>query len=199
LFAEQGYEGVSVRAIAKACNITLPLIYHYFPDKQAVYDAAVESAFSYMARRTLEALDSKLSGEERLREFLEKYVQLLASNAPEVRLIDRELIEGRPESIRKLSLDLFHIPNRGIAQILGEIEPDADLNMVTEYLSAMTYGIVKLRKLDAGLRGGKSVRSAQDTVDGLFAIALASLKYLDSPRRTTRAKRPRQRPATAVK
>ena len=36
LFAEHGYPGTSISMIAKACGVSKALLYHYYPDKEAV-------------------------------------------------------------------------------------------------------------------------------------------------------------------
>ena len=43
LFAARGYDAVSVGEIAKAVGIKAPSLYNYFPGKQAIFDAIVES------------------------------------------------------------------------------------------------------------------------------------------------------------
>lgn len=40
-FLEKGFEGASLRAIAKAAGVTTGAIYGYFPDKKALFDALV--------------------------------------------------------------------------------------------------------------------------------------------------------------
>jgi AcrR family transcriptional regulator len=42
LFAEHGYEPLSMARIARAAGISKPLLYHYFPSKQALFAAALE-------------------------------------------------------------------------------------------------------------------------------------------------------------
>lgn len=42
LFAEQGYDNVSVRAVARAAGVAPGLAYHYFDSKQALFSAAIE-------------------------------------------------------------------------------------------------------------------------------------------------------------
>lgn len=42
LFAEHGYEPLSMAQIARAAGISKPLLYHYFPSKQALFAAALE-------------------------------------------------------------------------------------------------------------------------------------------------------------
>lgn len=43
LFAENGYDSVSVGEIAKAVGIKAPSLYNHYPSKQAIFDAIVES------------------------------------------------------------------------------------------------------------------------------------------------------------
>jgi len=42
LFAAHGYEPLSMAQIARAAGISKPLLYHYFPSKQALFAAALE-------------------------------------------------------------------------------------------------------------------------------------------------------------
>ncbi len=43
LFAERGYDSVSVGEIAKAVGIKAPSLYNHYPSKQSIFDAIVES------------------------------------------------------------------------------------------------------------------------------------------------------------
>jgi AcrR family transcriptional regulator len=179
LFAEQGYEGVSVRNIASAAGITLPLIYHYFPDKQAVYDAAVHDAFAYMTERMIGAVRVDLLGEAKLRAFLEQLVELQAAGAPEVRLVDRELMEARPETMAKLGADLFQRPHDALAQIIRELAPHAPAQEVAEHIIAATYGAVKLRAIRIHVKGVERLAEVPGIVDSLVAFTLAALRDMD--------------------
>ncbi len=193
LFAEQGFEGVSMRNIAAAAETTLPLIYHYFPDKQALYDAAVREAFSYMTDRMLLAARSRASGEARLRAFLEKLVELQTSGAPEVRLVDRELLEARPETMMKLGSDLFQRPHDALVQIIEELAPAAAAQEIAEHLIAATYGTVKLRSVRAHLKGMKHLREVSGIVDSLTAFALSVIADVHGKKRSKAG-----RPATSA-
>ena len=46
LFAGAGYAGVSVRDVAAQVGISAAALFHHFPDKQALYLAAMEHAFA---------------------------------------------------------------------------------------------------------------------------------------------------------
>ena len=52
LFAERGYDSVSVGEIAKAVGIKAPSLYNHFPSKQAIFDAIVESTAAQYAADT---------------------------------------------------------------------------------------------------------------------------------------------------
>lgn len=176
LFAAQGYEGVSVRNIASAAGVTLPLIYHYFPDKQAVYDAAVHDAFAYMTVRMVKATQSGLTGEARLRAFLETLVELQSSGAPEVRLVDRELLEARPETMSRLGADLFQKPHDALVEIIRELAPAAPVEEIAEHVIAAAYGAVKLRSVRVHLRGVERLRETRGIAESLYNFTMSALR-----------------------
>ncbi len=52
LFAEKGYDSVSVGEIAKAVGIKAPSLYNHYPSKQAIFDAIVEVTAAQYERDT---------------------------------------------------------------------------------------------------------------------------------------------------
>ena len=52
LFAENGYDAVSVGEIAKAVGIKAPSLYSHFPSKQAIFNAIVEDTASQYEKYT---------------------------------------------------------------------------------------------------------------------------------------------------
>lgn len=74
LFAEFGFQGVSIDKIAKQLKVTKPFIYTYFKNK----DALLEEIFARAAENLLigadEVLSTDLPPEERLRAFAIYYV-----------------------------------------------------------------------------------------------------------------------------
>jgi AcrR family transcriptional regulator len=55
---EEGAPALSLRAIARALQITAPAIYHYFPDRDALVTALIVDAFTSFGDWQLEARDS---------------------------------------------------------------------------------------------------------------------------------------------
>jgi AcrR family transcriptional regulator len=47
LFAEKGYNGVSMREISEQSSVTKPTIYYYFGNKEGIYKALIQEALAY--------------------------------------------------------------------------------------------------------------------------------------------------------
>ncbi|PVE10959.1 TetR/AcrR family transcriptional regulator [Streptomyces scopuliridis] len=60
LFSRRSPEDVSIDEIAAAAGISRPLVYHYFPGKQNLYEAAVRRAADDLATRFLEPREGPL-------------------------------------------------------------------------------------------------------------------------------------------
>src|SRR3954462_11942781 len=100
LFAEHGYDELSMAAFARAAGISKPLLYHYFPGKRQLFEAALaQAAEEHLARV---ATDPDAPPAEQLAAGLDAYLSWIEANPqayvklmrsagiPEVReLIDR--------------------------------------------------------------------------------------------------------------
>ena len=72
LFAEEGYDNVSVRAVARAAGVAPGLAYHYFDSKQNMFDAAIKAYARRCAEGIIAILDDRsLSLDEKLDRALE--------------------------------------------------------------------------------------------------------------------------------
>mgnify|MGYP000434042425 CR=1 FL=1 len=54
LFAQRGYDGVSVRDICKQVGIKESSLYYHFPSKQAIFDAILETTSAHYQKDTAE-------------------------------------------------------------------------------------------------------------------------------------------------
>ena len=100
LFAEHGYEGLSMSELAREAQISKALLYHYFPSKRRLFEAALADGAEDLRRRT-EPEPGKAPAEQlakTLDEFLRwvqerpaAYATLLETGAPEVREIMAEV------------------------------------------------------------------------------------------------------------
>lgn len=60
LFADQGYEGTSIRQIAARAGLSVPGLYHHYSAKQSILVSLLEAVMVDLLGRTRQALDEKL-------------------------------------------------------------------------------------------------------------------------------------------
>lgn len=80
LFSRNPPDEVSIDDIANAAGISRPLVYHYFPGKQSLYQAAVRVAAEELAVRFVEPHEGPLS--RRLLRVMRRYFDFVADHGP---------------------------------------------------------------------------------------------------------------------
>ncbi|MFE9427328.1 TetR/AcrR family transcriptional regulator [Kitasatospora sp. NPDC006697] len=80
LFSARPPEEVSIDDIAAAAGASRPLVYHYFPGKQAIYEESLRRAGRELAGRFEEPQTGALS--ERLARVMDRYLDFVASHGP---------------------------------------------------------------------------------------------------------------------
>lgn len=85
-FAEKGYDGASIRDIAHAAGVTEGLVYHYFRNKEHLFEEVIKArSFAPILRRVLdEAGDAH--PREVLHRVLEEFLDMLWYNASMARM-----------------------------------------------------------------------------------------------------------------
>lgn len=78
LFSHRSPEDVSIDEVAEAAGISRPLVYHYFPGKQQLYEAALRRAAEELTARFVEPHEGPLGARllrvmERLFDFVEEH------------------------------------------------------------------------------------------------------------------------------
>ena len=79
-FAKQAPEEVSIDEIAAAAGASRPLVYHYFPGKQGLYEEAIRRAGEQLAGLFQEPHEGPLS--ERLHRVMGRYLGFVESHGP---------------------------------------------------------------------------------------------------------------------
>ncbi|WTG93576.1 TetR/AcrR family transcriptional regulator [Kitasatospora sp. NBC_01560] len=80
LFSRRPPEEVSIDDIAAAAGASRPLVYHYFPGKQALYEESLRRAGRELAGRFEEPAEGPLS--ERLHRVMGRYLDFVQSHGP---------------------------------------------------------------------------------------------------------------------
>jgi AcrR family transcriptional regulator len=76
LFSERGYDSTSLAVIAEAVGMTKAHVYHYFPTKAAILEAAVAPLYAAMGK-LLDSASAVRSRPQRLEHLVTGYVDLL--------------------------------------------------------------------------------------------------------------------------
>ncbi|MEU6951391.1 TetR/AcrR family transcriptional regulator [Streptomyces sp. NPDC045714] len=128
LFSRRSPEDVSIDEIAAAAGISRPLVYHYFPGKQSLYEAALRRAADELATRFLEPLEGPLG--TRLLRVMGRFFDFVDEHGPGF----SALMRGGPavgSSTANAMIDgVRQAAYEQIITHLGVTEPPARLELV---------------------------------------------------------------------
>ncbi len=93
-FAEHGIAGARTDAIARAARVNKALLYYYFKDKDALYEAVLDHVFSGLQARVMPVLDSKLPPREKMLQYLGTYFDYIAANPRFPRVVQGEWVRS---------------------------------------------------------------------------------------------------------
>src|ERR1019366_6830094 len=98
-FARKGLAGARMDAIAAAAKVNKALLYYYFRDKEALYDAVLDDFFVRLLSRVTRALDGAGPAGERLLTYARAHFDCIAESLHYARLFQGELMSaGRGKS-----------------------------------------------------------------------------------------------------
>src|SRR5271170_4406486 len=122
-FAELGTAGARTDAIAREAHVNKALLYYYFKDKETLYGAVLDNAFSGMKANVFQALDSDLPPREKIMAYVGAYFDFIASNQIYPKLMQREMMrakEGHSEHIDRLVKTYFQPVYKRVGEVLRE-------------------------------------------------------------------------------
>lgn len=153
LFAEAGFDAVSMNAVAELAGVSKANIFHHFSSKNALYLAALHNA----CRRSSPLMDSLESDSgtfaERLQHFAQAHLAHLLENEQTTRLILREVIDNDPQRCRELAEQVFGDNFARLVAIMrsgqerGELRGDVDAGMVAALLIGADMFFFQMRQV----------------------------------------------------
>jgi len=120
-FAEHGISGARTDTIAREAHVNKALLYYYFKDKETLYGAVLDDAFSGLKTTVFRVLDSELQPREKIIAYAGAYFDFIASNQLYPRLMQREMMrarEGQSEHIDRLVKTYFQPIYRRVGELL---------------------------------------------------------------------------------
>jgi len=148
LFAERGFDGTSLNAIAKAAGVTIASIYQYFPNRDAIVDAVAQ--FYLAALRADKASSMERIAEYSLHELIDVGVHTLFAFQAKFGGV-KAFLDADPR--RAASIRTVHEEVADFAPVIGRFYPDRsydELARVVFAVSSMIRGsATALAALDA--------------------------------------------------
>jgi TetR/AcrR family transcriptional regulator len=122
-FAEYGIAGARTDRIAQAARVNKALLYYYFKDKDALYEAVLDHVFSGLHDRLLPVLESDLLPREKMLAYVGEYFDYIAANPHFPRVVQSEWMRvgahGSPRMLR-IAHEYFAPIYQRVGQLLRE-------------------------------------------------------------------------------
>jgi TetR/AcrR family transcriptional regulator len=108
LFADEGFEGASVAAIAEMAGVCKANVFHHFPSKEVLYFAVMKEAAAVHAAYAEDLFKACASSTDKVRDLVNFGIRHLLADPERARLILREVSNGSHEERgRKLARTVF--------------------------------------------------------------------------------------------
>lgn len=91
-FAEHGFRGTSVAAIARAAGVTPAMANYYFGSKRGLYRAMLEDTLAPMVERMRDYAERALTDDDPIASFVHAYMALLAARPAIPALLLRDVL-----------------------------------------------------------------------------------------------------------
>ena len=122
VFAEQGFEGASIRAISRATGISLSGLYYYFESKQKLLYLLQKSAFSSILERLEHRLAELHDPEARLHALVQNHIEYFLSHPNEMKVLSHEEEALDPpyrEEIAKIKKQYYALAREIFDEVAG--------------------------------------------------------------------------------
>lgn len=119
LFAERGYEGVSIRDIVKEAGVNLGAVTYHFGSKEGLFAEVVQVETEPLRLMGERIAGAGLDPAERIRAMFETYAFFLLCERPRLRIFFREMITGG-RRLPPYAVEGMKMRNRWFAEAVRE-------------------------------------------------------------------------------
>ena len=142
VFHHKGFDGARMQEIADEAGVNKSLVHYYYRNKDNIFQAVFEDAFSKLISRLNEIFFSELPFSAKIETFIDYYVTFLSQNAYLPLFILNGLYE-KPDQIRKIMGKNQLSPDRLMDQIRKQVkeEMNIDINPMHIYINVLALSI----------------------------------------------------------
>ena len=146
-FAREGVAGARTDAIARSARVNKALLYYYFKDKEALYQAVLDDVFTGVRSAIHGALAQPLPPRERLMAYVRAHFDYIASNPLFPRIVQAEFLRAGRDSanLRRIAKQYFFPVFSEIAKLLqegaagGEFRSVNPLHFIPSMISVIVF------------------------------------------------------------
>jgi len=163
LFAERGFYGVSIAAIASEVGLTKQGLLHYFNSKEKLYGAIVQRISDDFQDHQRAALQASEDPAERLGKFYAALAEPTETNVQRTRLLMRELLDNNERAAKAENWYLRPFLDRLISMVkdVNKSEKLSDAEALAygyQLLGAVNYFLISTSTLKA-MYGAKFIEA----------------------------------------
>jgi AcrR family transcriptional regulator len=141
LFVKNGYDGTSVRQIAKEAGVNIAMISYYFKSKEGVLVDLITETSNKMDEKTSRIKDLDLEPRERISLLFRTYVDHFIDHDLVTYVFGTELSLNRNKNIVNLILSIISKSHQYIHQCIKDCKPDID-DTICKMMPVMILGMV---------------------------------------------------------
>lgn len=184
LFARKGYKGTSVREIVQAAQVTNPMLYYYFDDKEGLFRELIDYMFETLAQDIAVRMAESSSLNEMVEAFIAGYFKACRRSPIAVKFFytvifgptegtprfdifeEREqIIEGIAAQLQRAADEGAGLPSGGFS---AEFLTEQLLGLVSNHLMRGLKEAEQAEDFEAHLRGFLSEEAAEDLSNFFF-------------------------------
>ena len=183
LFADRGFDGVSIQAIADAVGIRKQSLLYHFPSKESLRSEVMDRMLSHWKEELPKILVAAQTGKDRFRGGLGALVGFFTIKPSRARLVVREMLD-QPGRVRELLANEFQPWTRMVTDYIrmgqqaGSVREDVDPESWVAQVVTMVIGTAACGDVTGSLVNRPDTGEApipREQIDELVRIASRSL------------------------
>lgn len=142
LFCQAGYDGVSIRDVARLANVNKASVFYYFTSKEELFEEVLKSYYEKNRVSLSGALEHEGPVRERMHRLIDDYWEFMKENTRYSRLVQGLLTgdEARLDAVRRTLAPLFNWTVEALSEISPTEGPRAARHLYLTFVAAVvTY------------------------------------------------------------
>lgn len=179
LFANQGYPGTSMNAVAEACAVSKPTLYHYVRDKHELLMQICETHVQWLETLVTEvqaqAAQQDLAPEALLRRLIARFVQAYGEAQNEHRVLTEDVKFLNDEDRARL-LEIERRVVAAFADAVAALRPELSAAKLHKPLTMLLFGMINWTFTWLKPDGDLSYEAVAPMVADLFFGGISAVK-----------------------